>query len=172
VRSSKAGVLLERVVHCDCAVKPATFGRLAAGSFAAEALFPIIHRAVGGRYFGFSHVHDVAVDLGLAVTWIASAVAGFVQRPPNAFFVMLSGTAVTLIHFVMFSVATGDHGPYGVSLPWLALFPLQAYFVVRSAPAFFERAAEPAAEPERAREEEATSRWPSLRWLGMRWRHG
>jgi hypothetical protein len=139
---------------------------VAAATFAVEALFPIIHRAVGAGYAGFTHVHDVVVDLLLAMAWLASAVAGLLQRPPRAFFVMLWGTAVTFIHFIMYSVSTGDHGPYGVSLPWLALFPIQAVLVVRSAPAFFERAAET------ARETEPTGRWLPLRWLPMRWRHG
>lgn len=142
-------------------MKPATAGRVAAATFAAEMLFPILHQALGGSYTGFSHVHDVTIDTGLAVIWGASAIAGLVQRPDRAFFVMLAGTAVTFVHFVMFSVATGIHGPYGVSLPWLALFPLQAWLVCRSAPAFFARQPEPEREAE-----------PHPFWARLRPRHG
>ncbi|HEX8793165.1 MAG TPA: hypothetical protein VF765_19610 [Polyangiaceae bacterium] len=144
-------------------MKPATAGRVAAATFAAEMLFPILHQALGGRYTGFTHVHDVTIDTGLAVIWGASAIAGLVQRPDRAFFVMLAGTAVTFIHFVMFSLSTGIRGPYAVSLPFLALFPLQAWLVVRSAPAFFAR--KPAAEHEHHETARAI-------WARLRLRHG
>jgi hypothetical protein len=122
-------------------VKPFTFGRLAAATFAAEALFPIIHRAVGARYHGFTHIHDVVVDFGLAAVWLASALAGALGRPPRAFFVMLAGASLSFIHFIMFSISLSNHGPRGASLPWLVLFPIQMYLVVRSAPMFFEQPA-------------------------------
>ena len=70
-------------------MKPAVYGRLAALLFAAQAVFPIVHRAVGGEYWGFMHAHNVVIDAGLAFIWSVSAIAGLIQRPPNAFFVML-----------------------------------------------------------------------------------
>lgn len=143
-------------------MKPATAGRIAAATFAAEMLFPILHQALHGSYTGFTHVHDVTIDTALAVVWGASAIAGLVQRPDRAFFVMLTGATVTFVHFFMFSVVTGIHGPYGVSLPFLALFPLQMWLVVRAAPAFF-------APPE---EKAAAAPQPHSRWAGLRLRHG
>jgi hypothetical protein len=145
-------------------MKPSTFGRIAGLTFAAEAVFPIAHRAAGAWYGGLTHSNTVAVDVGLAVIWIASAVVGLVQPPGRAYFVLLVGTAVTLIHFVLFSVSTGVHGPRGVALPWLVLFPLQAYWVLRAAPAFWNRGEEPAAGAEPAPERG--------RWLPLRPRHG
>jgi hypothetical protein len=150
--------LVQRFAQRLASMKPETYGRVAGALFAAEAVFPIVHRALGGRYAGYTHGFDVVIDAGLAVVWCASAVAGFVQRPPQTFFVMFTGALVTFVHFVMYSNSTGYHGPYAVSLPWLALFPVQMFCVVRAAPAFFAPRAEPASERE-ARPEGTSRRW-------------
>jgi hypothetical protein len=152
-------------------MKPATAGRIAAATFAAEMLFPILHQALHGSYTGFTRVHDVTIDTLLTLMWGASAVAGLVQRPDRAFFVMLAGTAVTFVHFVMFSLSTGIRGPYGVSLPWLVLFPLQAWLVVRSAPAFFAPVREEAEAEAQERTAPATA-GPHPLWMRLRPRHG
>lgn len=139
---------------------------MAALLFAVQTLFPIVHRAVGARYMGFTHLYTVAIDIGLALIWGASAIAGLIQRPRHAFFVMLAGTAVTFIHFLMFSVITGAHGPRGASLPWLVAFAVQAYWTVRAAPAFFAPARTTTAQPrERAAPSPGSPSWwpPRLR---------
>jgi hypothetical protein len=100
--------------------------------------FAIIHLATG-RYRGFTRAHDVVIGTFLATIWMASALIATVQRPRQGFFVMLAGVGATLVHGVMFSVATTGRtsGPHGAGIPFLVGGLLQAYLVVHAAPAFF-----------------------------------
>jgi hypothetical protein len=132
-------------------VSPRGHARLLALTFAAEAAFAIVHRATGTAYPGFSHVHDVVVDTGLAVIWTSSAVAALVHRGWPAFFMILVGATVSIIHGVNFSIALTQRGPFGVGVPVLVAAAVQFYLAVHAAPAFFEarapRAEQPAAAP-------------------------
>jgi hypothetical protein len=80
---------------------------------------------------------------------------------------MLGGCAVTFAHFLMFSVSSSAHGPYGAGLPWLAVLPVQGYLTVRAAPAFFSSERSPAAK-EKEREEPSLAHWWSLSRLRHR----
>jgi hypothetical protein len=119
---------------------------VAAFLFAAQAAFAIVHRAAGGEYSGFTHVHSVVIDVGLAVIWGGAAVACAVHRSWPAFVWMLVGSAVSLIHGFMFSIATGDHGPYGVGIPFLVAAGVELFLWAHAGPAFLEE------RPERRRE--------------------
>jgi hypothetical protein len=129
---------------------PTKYGRVAAAIFALEAIFPIAHRLAGARYPGTTYGHTLAIDVGLAVIWIAAAVGGMVQRRSWAFFAMCVGAMASLIHGHMFSVVLSSHGPYGVALPFLVAFVVQMICIVRAAPAFRESVVERAGEEREA----------------------
>ena len=140
-------------------MNPRTCARAASALFAAEVLFAVVHRATGARYPGFTHTHDVVIDTALATIWSAAALAALLRRPWQGFFVMLAGVAATIIHGFMFSVATsGRAGPHGAGLPFLAGAILQAYWVVRAAPAFFAPESRPEL-PEREQEPARRHAW-------------
>ncbi len=115
---------------------PSAYARVAAGLFAAEAIFPIAHRLAGGDYRGFAHVHNVFIDTGLAVIWITAAVACLTRRSGLALVAVCVGGITSFIHGLMFSVATSSVGPYGVGLPFLFAGVAQAYLTVQAIPAF------------------------------------
>jgi hypothetical protein len=146
-------------------MSPSGHARAAALLFAAEAVFPIAHRLTGSAYNGFSHAHDVTIDTGLTVIWISAALVGLVRRPSNGPAILLGGAAVSLVHGVMFSIATSDVGPRGAGVPFLLAGALQLFFIAHSFPAFAER---PRAARDEAREREAR-RWHIGR---LAWRHG
>jgi hypothetical protein len=145
-------------------MSPAGYARIAAVSFAAEAIFPIAHRLTGSAYRGFSHVHDVVIDVCLTVVWLSAAVVGFLGRPSNGPAVLLAGACVSVMHGVMFSIATSDFGPRGAGVPFLIVGTVQFFLVAHAFPAFAEGAA-----PREAREAEPR-RWLVGR-LGLRLRH-
>jgi hypothetical protein len=130
-------------------MRPARYAYVAGVLFAAEAAFAIVHRLAGGRYPGFTHTHDVVIDLGLAVIWSAAAVACLIHRSWPAFVVAFVGSAVSVIHGVMFSVALTHRGPYGVGIPFLIAATVQFYCAVHDAPAFLEGEQPSTAEPRR-----------------------
>jgi hypothetical protein len=139
-------------------MSPTGHARAAAGLFAAEAVFPIVHRATGSAYHGFSHVHDVTIDFGLTVIWLSAALVGFLLKPRNGLAILLAGAAVSLIHGVMFSIATSDIGPRGAGVPFMLAGGLQLYFIAHAFPAFSEEA--------RAARDEARAREPHVWHFG------
>jgi hypothetical protein len=151
-------------------MSPIGYARTAAGTFAAEAIFPIVHRLTGSAYNGFSHVHDVVIDTGLAVVWITAALVGFLRRPSNGPAFLLAGASVSLIHGFMFSVATCDRGPIGAGIPFLAAGAAQLYLIAHAFPAFAQRAER--REVAAPREAEAPPQWHLGRlWLRPRHSH-
>jgi hypothetical protein len=84
-------------------------------------------------------VHDLVVDTGLAVTWIAAACVGLIRRPPGAFAILLAASVLSLIHGVMFSIATSDVGPRGAGVPFLVVGTVQLYLVAHAMPSFAQR---------------------------------
>jgi hypothetical protein len=115
---------------------PSSYARAAAVLFAVEAIFPIAHRLAGAEYRGLTHTFTVVVDVGIAIVWIAAAIAGFLQRSSFGLSVMFVGAAVSLIHGFNFSVATSSVGPYGVGIPFVLVAAVQTYLTVLGAPAF------------------------------------
>jgi hypothetical protein len=145
-------------------MSPTGYARAAAGLFAAEAVFPIVHRLTGSAYRGFTHLHNVTVDLGLIVIWLSAALVGFLLKPRNGLAILLAGAAVSLIHGVMFSIATCDVGPIGAGVPFLLAGGVQLYFIAHAFPAFTEEA-------RAAREEARAAREPHVWHFGpLTWR--
>jgi hypothetical protein len=144
-------------------MSPAGYARTAAGLFAAEAVFPIVHRLTGSEYNGFTHVHNVTIDFGLTVIWLSAAVIGFLLKPRNGLAILLAGASVSLIHGVLFSIASSDKGPVGAGVPFLVVGGLQLFLIAHAFPAFTEEA--------RAARDEARAREPHAWQLGhLRWR--
>jgi hypothetical protein len=54
-------------------MSPSACARIASALFAAEALFAVIHRAVGGQYHGFTLTYSAVVDWLLLVAWTTAA---------------------------------------------------------------------------------------------------
>jgi hypothetical protein len=119
-------------------MRPETHARVAATLFAAEAVFAVVHLAVGGVYAGTTRAYSVVTDAWTAVAWGASAAAGLVQRPWQGHFVMMFGMLTSVWQGVVISVSLSDHGPYGVGIPFLLAGAVQAYCIWHAAPAFFE----------------------------------
>jgi hypothetical protein len=151
-------------------MSPIGYARTAGVLFAAEAVFPIVHRLTGSEYLGFTHLHNVVIDTGLAVVWITAAVVAFVRRPSNGPAFLLAGASVSLMHEIMFSVATCDSGPIGAGIPFLVVGGVQLYLIAHTFPAFAERAERhEAAEPQ---EVEAPTGWRLGRlWLRPKHSH-
>jgi hypothetical protein len=120
------------------AVDPVFYSRVAAGLFAVEAVFPIAHRLAGAEYFGFTHAHNVAVDLGLAVIWLSAALVALLRRPLNGLAALLAGAATSVIHGLLFTIATSHSGPSVVGLPFLGAAVVQFYCTAHAVPAFTE----------------------------------
>lgn len=133
-------------------LRPKHYAWIAAVLFAAEMAFAVIHRATGARYHGFSRGHDIVIDLGLAASWGAAAVACLVRAGWPAICLALWGGLVSVIHGFMYSIALTDTGPHGASVPFLIAAAVQLYCVAQMGPAFFEahEPREAAAEPEHA----------------------
>jgi hypothetical protein len=136
-------------------MKPQHAADVAALVFLAEAAFALIHRLSGFEYWGFTHLHNVVIDLGLAAIWLASAAAVTIRRSFPLFFVAMVGAAVSLIHGLMFSIAARGTG-FGV--PFLAAAVLLGYLLKHSVPAWDTEIAAPAEAPRR-------------RWWPLRPRH-
>jgi hypothetical protein len=140
-----------RPMQWPWAMSPTGYARTAAGLFAAEAVFPIVHRLTGSWYNGFAHAHDVTIDTGLFLVWVSAALVGFLLKPRNGLAILLAGAAVSLMHGVMFSIATSDKGPVGAGVPFLLVGGVQLYLIAHAFPAFTE-------EGRAAREEEKLHR--------------
>jgi hypothetical protein len=97
----------------------------------------------------------VIVDTGLAAIWLAATLVGVLHRPPRGWFVLIAGTGLSVIHGIMYSIATSVNGPHGAGIPFLAAAIVEGYFVANAAPAF--RSAQAQREHEAAME-------PRPRW--------
>jgi hypothetical protein len=131
-------------------VKPTTAARVAAVLFLAQALFPVLHQALGGHYWGFTHGHDLVIDAGLATLWGGAAVASLIHRWWPGFLLVLAGSLASLIHGMMYSLVTGIHGPVGVGIPFLVAAGIEIYCWVLAASAFL--APQPAPTEKKTRE--------------------
>jgi hypothetical protein len=107
-------------------------------TFAAEATFAVVHLATGARYFGFTHLHNVVIDVSLATIWTASALAALFHRSWAGFFTILVGASVSIVHGVMYSIALTQRGPFGVTVPFLLGAAVQFYLAVHAAPVFLQ----------------------------------
>jgi hypothetical protein len=125
-------------------MRPQRAAEVAALVFLAQAAFAVIHRLSGGEYRGFTHEHNVVIDLGLAAIWLSSVVAVTIRRSFPLFFVAMVGAAVSLIHGLMFSVAS--HGK-GFGVPFLVASVLLGYLLKHSVPAWDAPTAVPAEAP-------------------------
>jgi hypothetical protein len=123
------------------ALKPQHAADIAALVFLAEAAFAVIHRLSGGEYWGFTHLHNVVIDLGLAAIWLSAAAAVTIRHSFPVFFVAIVGGAVSLIHGLMFSVASRGTG-FGV--PFIVAAVLLGFLLTHSVPAWDTTTAAPA----------------------------
>jgi hypothetical protein len=127
-------------------MKPAHDAELVAALFAAGAFFAIIHLALGAPYEHSVHLYNVALDAGLAATWLCAAAGALVRRTFASLLAVIVGTATAFLHGLLFSVAapgTGDGVPFLVAS---AVIPL---LLVRSAPAWRVLSRPAAPEPSR-----------------------
>jgi hypothetical protein len=115
-------------------MSPKRYGQLAAVLFAAEAIFAIVHLALGAKYPHFTHSNNVVIDLLLAIVWTAAAVASLMPQTWPAPFVMMCGAALSAMQGFMFTVSTNDVGPVGVGLPFFAAAAVQFYCTFHAAP--------------------------------------
>jgi hypothetical protein len=133
-------------------MKPRRYAEIATVILLAQAAFAIVHRITGSEYGHFAHLQNVVVDVGLAVIWLAGALACAIRGSSMAaFLAVLVALAVTHIHGVMFSVAAPGKG-YGV--PFLVTSALLPLLLALSAPAW-KRAST-------AAEGRSRSMWPAL----------
>jgi hypothetical protein len=124
---------LARAVKRTTLMKPQHAAEGAALVFLAEATFAVVHRISGGEYGRFTHVHNVVIDIGLAAIWLGAAAAVMVRRGFPIFFLAMVGAAVSLIHGLMFSVASPGTG---VGIPFMVACVVIAFLLKRSVPAW------------------------------------
>jgi hypothetical protein len=122
---------------------------VAAVLFAAEAVFAIVHLALGAHYPHFTHVHNVVIDALLAALWSTAAVASLTPLTWPAPFLMLCGAAVSAVHGFMYTLGTNDHGPTGVGLPFFAAAAVQFFCTFQAAPPLSPVVPAPASPPRR-----------------------
>jgi hypothetical protein len=115
-------------------VSPKRYALVAGVLFAAQAIFAIVHLAVGGRYPSFTHAYSVVTDVVLAVAWATAAVASLTPLTWPAPFLMMCGAAVSAMWGFVYTVATNDSGPLGVGLPFLVAAGVEFYCIFRAAP--------------------------------------
>jgi hypothetical protein len=132
-------------------MSPKRYARLAAVLFAAQAVFAVVHLALGAHYPHFTHVQNVVIDILLATVWSVSAVASLTPLTWPAPFLMMCGAAVSVAHGFMYTLATNDYGPMGVGLPFFVLAAVQFFCVFHAAPPLMLTPVvpEPAPEPRR-----------------------
>lgn len=100
--------------------------------FAAEGVFAVVHRLMGGEYAGFTHVYNVIADIGLASIWLASATALLIHRSFPAFFLVILGIVASFTHGLLFSISSAE----GLGVPFLGAAVLLLYLVIKSVPAW------------------------------------
>ena len=115
-------------------MRPMQYARVATVLFVAEALFAVVHLALGAHYGHFTRGHNVVIDVLLALTWTTAAVASLTPRAWPAPALMMWGAAVSAIHFFNYTIATNDVGPMGVGLPFLAAAGVQFFCIFHAAP--------------------------------------
>jgi hypothetical protein len=115
-------------------VRPKHYARVAAVLFAAEAVFAVVHLALGAHYAHFTRGHNVVIDILLTLTWTTAAVASLTPRTWPAPALMMWGAAVSGIHFFNYTIATNDVGPMGVGIPFLAAAGVQFFCIFHAAP--------------------------------------
>jgi hypothetical protein len=115
-------------------VNPRRYALVASALFAAQAIFAIVHLAMGASYPSFTHAYSVVTDVVLAVSWATAAVASLTPLTWPAPFLMMWGAAVSAMWGFLYTVATNDVGPTGVGLPFLAAAGVQFYCIFRAAP--------------------------------------
>jgi hypothetical protein len=115
-------------------LSPKRYALLASVLFAAQAIFAIVHLAVGARYPSFTHAYSVVTDVVLAVSWATAAVASLRPLTWPAPFLMMWGAAVSAMWGFLYTVATNDTGPMGIGLPFLAAAGVTVYCLFRAAP--------------------------------------
>ena len=115
---------------------PSIYSWVASATFAAEAVFAIVHRATGAEYPGFAHVHNVVIDLGLAAIWLIAAFVALLRRPTGALAFLLAGAATSFLHFLLFTIASTARSPSIVGLPFLAAALVQFIYTAHAFPEF------------------------------------
>jgi hypothetical protein len=117
-------------------VSPKRYAQVAGVLFAAQAVFAVIHLALGANYTPhFTHPFSVATDVVLAVASAAAAVASLTPLTWPAAFVMICGASVSAMQFFIYTLATNPaFGPKGVGVPFLAAAGVQFFCIVRAAP--------------------------------------
>ena len=130
-------------------MSPKHYARVAAVLFAAQAVFAVVHLALGAHYPHFTHVHNVVIDLLLALAWATAAVASMTPQIWPAPALMLWGAAVSAVNGFMITLATNDYGPMGVGIPFFALAAVQFFCTFHAAPPLTPLVPEPAPEPRR-----------------------
>jgi hypothetical protein len=109
--------------HASRAIAPRHAALLGALVFALGAVFAIVHRSLGLEYPHFTHLHDVVVDAGLAVFWLAAAFA-LLARPGSlsrtGAVIVGVGIFLMFLHGVMFSVSKPRAGiAFLLAVPFL-----------------------------------------------------
>lgn len=112
-------------------MNPKRYALVAAVLFAAQAIFAVVHLAVGATYPSFTHGYSVVTDVVLAATWAAAAVASLAPLTWPAPFLMMWGASVSMMWGFIYTVATS---PTGLGLPFLAAAGVSFYCIFRAAP--------------------------------------
>jgi hypothetical protein len=115
-------------------VNPKRYALVASVLFGAQAIFAVVHLAVGAKYPSFTHAYSVVTDVVLAVSWATAAVASLAPLTWPAPFLMMWGAAVSAMWGFVYTVATNDVGPTGIGVPFLAAAGVQLYCIFRAAP--------------------------------------
>jgi hypothetical protein len=115
-------------------VSPKRYALVACALFAAQAIFAVVHLALGAKYASFTHAYSVVTDVLLAVAWATAAVASLMPLTWPAPFLMMCGASVSAMWGFVYTAATNDHGPTVVGLPFLAAAGLAFYCTFRAAP--------------------------------------
>jgi hypothetical protein len=142
-------------------VSPKSYGLIAAVLFAAQAIFALVHLAMGGVYPSFTHVYSVVTDFVLAISWATAAVASLAPQNWPAPFLMMCGAAVSVMWGFVYTVATNDHEPSFVGVPFWAAAAVAFFCIYRAVPPL--TPAEPKPAPSRRP-------WRAMAWV-QRLRH-
>ncbi|HTQ41750.1 MAG TPA: hypothetical protein VMI75_03265 [Polyangiaceae bacterium] len=132
-------------------MRPMHYARVATALFAAEAIFAIVHLALGAHYHHFTRGHNVTIDILLFLSWSTAAVASLKPQTWPAPVLMMWGAAVSAVHCFMFTLATNDVGPTGVGLPFIAAAAVQFFCIFHAVPPLELTPVVPEPEPERRR---------------------
>ena len=115
-------------------MSPKRYALVAGVLFAAQAIFAVVHLAVGGRYPPFTHAYSVVTDVVLAVVWATAAVASLTPLTWPAPFLMMCGASVSAMWGFVYTVAANDYSPTGIGLPFLAAAGVEFFCIFRAAP--------------------------------------